>query len=163
MPTGCEMREDWLTGGQIWGQIADRLRDRITNGTYPAGTLMPSESALSAEFRIARNTVRRACRGLEAEGLIVTVPSMGRVVRAGKEEPVVVPYRYQVLAQRLRERIERGEFGGEVPLPSEAELRWLYEASRNTVRQAFAELESEGLVVSIQGKGRFVRPRDETS
>ncbi|WP_239104077.1 GntR family transcriptional regulator [Microbispora corallina] len=68
-----------------------------------------------------------------------------------------------MIARDLRRRIEQGEFGPGIALPSEAELRWLYEASRNTVRQAFAELERESLVVSVQGKGRFVRHKTETS
>jgi DNA-binding GntR family transcriptional regulator len=157
------MRKSWLTGGRVYGQIADRLRERITTGVYPPGAALPSETALSAEFRVARNTIRRACRDLEAEGLIVTVPSKGRIVLSDAERPTVVPYRYQVIARNLHGRIASGEFGPGDALPSEAELRWLYEASRNTVRQAFAELEREGLIVSVHGKGRFVRGRDETS
>ncbi|NJP30213.1 winged helix-turn-helix transcriptional regulator [Microbispora sp. SCL1-1] len=157
------MRDGWLTGGQVYRQIADRLRDRVTTGTYPPGTALPSETVLAAEFRVARNTVRRACRTLEDERLIVTVPSLGRIVLSADGGPAAVPYRYQVIAGALRERIERGEFGPGAALPSEAELRWLYAASRNTVRMAFAQLEREGLVVSIQGKGRFVRTTPETS
>ncbi|GAA0397723.1 hypothetical protein GCM10009530_56740 [Microbispora corallina] len=145
------------------GRLADQLRERITTGVYAAGAALPSEAALSAEFRVARNTVRRACRGLEAEGLIVTVPSRGRIVLADGHAPATLPYRYQMIARDLRRRIEQGEFGPGIALPSEAELRWLYEASRNTVRQAFAELERESLVVSVQGKGRFVRHKTETS
>ncbi|MGW5266924.1 GntR family transcriptional regulator [Microbispora sp. NPDC004025] len=71
--------------------------------------------------------------------------------------PVDASYRYQLIARELRRRIERGDLGPGDLLPSEAELRWLYDASRNTVRQAFAELERAGLIVSRQGKGRFVR------
>ncbi|ETK33380.1 GntR family transcriptional regulator [Microbispora sp. ATCC PTA-5024] len=159
----CEMREGWLTGGQVYRQIADRLRERITTRAYAPGTALPSETVLAAEFRVARNTVRRAFRILEDERLIVTVPSMGRVVLAADGGTTDVAYRYQVIARALRERIERQEFGPGDALPSEAELRWLYAASRNTVRLAFAQLEREGLVVSIQGKGRFVRTTPETS
>ncbi|WP_203863788.1 GntR family transcriptional regulator, partial [Planobispora rosea] len=43
----------WLTGGQVYDQIAARLRARITAGTYPPGTALPSEAALVAEFRVA--------------------------------------------------------------------------------------------------------------
>ncbi|MFI9576050.1 GntR family transcriptional regulator [Microbispora rosea] len=157
MHTVPERRKAWLTGQRVSGKLAERLRERITTGVYPAGRALPSETALTAEFRVARNTVRRALRILEAEGLIVTVPSKGRLVQDA-DAPVDATYRYQLIARKLRRRIERGDLGPGDLLPSEAELRWLYDASRNTVRQAFAELEHEGLIVSRQGKGRFVHP-----
>ncbi|MEU6412672.1 GntR family transcriptional regulator [Microbispora sp. NPDC046933] len=159
MRTVPERRKAWLTGQRVSGKLAERLRERIRAGVYPAGRVLPSETALTAEFRVARNTVRRALRALEAEGLIVTVPSKGRLVQ-GTDHPVDASYRYQVIARELRRRIERGDLGPGDVLPSEAELRWLYEASRNTVRQAFAELEQEGLIVSQQGKGRFVQHQE---
>ncbi|WP_169983545.1 GntR family transcriptional regulator [Microbispora sp. H10836] len=159
MRTAPERRKAWLTGQRVSGKLAERLRERIATGVYPAGRALPSETALTAEFRVARNTVRRALRTLEAEGLIVTVPSKGRLVQ-GPGAPVDASYRYQLIARELRRRIERGDLGPGDLLPSEAELRWLYDASRNTVRQAFAELEREGLIVSRQGKGRFVRSHE---
>ncbi|WP_228646410.1 GntR family transcriptional regulator [Microtetraspora sp. AC03309] len=145
-----------LTGWRIYAQIAERLRHRITSGEYAPGSTLPSEAVLSAEFYVARNTVRRALTALEEGGLILTVPSKGRIVRPAAQE-AEVSYRYQEIAKSLRGRIERGELGPGDALPSEAELRWLFSAARSTVRQAFAELESEGLVVSRHGKGRFVR------
>ncbi|MFI9574586.1 GntR family transcriptional regulator [Microbispora rosea] len=159
MRTVPERRKAWLTGQRVSGKLAERLRERIRAGVYPAGRALPSETALTVEFRVARNTVRRALRALETEGLIVTVPSKGRLVQ-GADQPVDASYRYQVIARELRRRIERGDLGPSDVLPSEAELRWLYEASRNTVRQAFAELEREGLIVSQQGKGRFVQHQE---
>ncbi|MFD2357321.1 GntR family transcriptional regulator [Nonomuraea ferruginea] len=42
-------------------------------------------------------------------------------------------------------------------MPSEAELRRRFTTSRNTVRQALAVLEHEGLIVAEHGRGRFVR------
>ncbi|WP_405087153.1 GntR family transcriptional regulator [Microbispora sp. NBC_01389] len=157
MHTAPERRKAWLTGQRVSGKLAERLRERIRTGVYPAGRALPSETALTAEFRVARNTVRRALRTLESEGLIVTVPSKGRLVQ-GADAPVDASYRYQLIARELRRRIERGDLGPGDLLPSEAELRWLYDASRNTVRQAFAKLEHEGMIVSRQGKGRFVHP-----
>lgn len=145
----------WLTGWRIYPQIADRLRERIVSGVYAAGAALPSEAALCVEFHVARNTVRRALADLEAGGLIVTVPSKGRLVLAG-DQSVRMAYRYEMIARDLRGRIERGDLAPGDLLPSEAELRWLHEASRNTVRQAFAELEREGLIVARHGKGRFV-------
>jgi GntR family transcriptional regulator len=44
-------------------------------------------------------------------------------------------------------------------MPSEAELCAQYSVSRTVVRQALAELESEGLVHKVKGKGTFVTGR----
>jgi DNA-binding GntR family transcriptional regulator len=91
---------------------------------------------------------------LEDEGLVVTVPSKGRVV-AG--EAGTTSYRYQEIAATLREQIQRGDLAPGAALPSEAELRRRFTASRNTVRQALAVLEQERLIVAEHGRGRFVR------
>lgn len=98
----------WLTGGRVYTQLADRLRERIVAGDYEAGTALPSEAQLCREFGIARNTARRGLAILEDEGLIVTVPSKGRIVTAAATAPRA-SYRYQLIAGELREQIQRGE------------------------------------------------------
>ncbi|WP_410811141.1 GntR family transcriptional regulator [Micromonospora sp. 067-2] len=40
--------------------IADQLRERIESGSIPPGALLPTESALTTEFRASRGTVRQA-------------------------------------------------------------------------------------------------------
>ncbi|MEU7899987.1 winged helix-turn-helix domain-containing protein [Nonomuraea sp. NPDC049152] len=146
------MRESrWLTGWRVYCQLADVLRERIAAGEYPAGTL-PSEAELCTEFGVARNTARRGLAVLEAEGLIVTIPAKGRVVSGTQ----AAPYRYQVIAADLRGQIAAGSLAPGAAVPSESELRQRYEVSRNTVRQALAVLEREGLVIAHPGKGRFV-------
>ncbi|MEU8404470.1 GntR family transcriptional regulator [Nonomuraea sp. NPDC048892] len=146
----------WLTGGRVYTQLADRLRERIVAGEYAAGGVLPSEAALCREFRIARNTVRRGLALLEEEGLIVTVPSKGRIVTAAAVPLSQAPYSYQRIADELREWIRSGELVVGAAVPSELALRHRYAASRNTVRQALAVLEREGLVVAEHGRGRFV-------
>ncbi|MFG2072285.1 regulatory protein, gntR family [Nonomuraea maritima] len=146
-----------LTGGRVYTQLADRLRERITSGVYAVGDVLPSEAALCQEFRIARNTARRGLAILEDEGLIVTAPSKGRIVTTASAPSSDAPYNYQRIAGELRERIRSGELAGGAVLPSELMLRQRFAASRNTVRQALALLEREGLVVAEQGRGRFVK------
>ncbi|WP_226900174.1 GntR family transcriptional regulator [Nonomuraea phyllanthi] len=144
-----------LTGGRVYTQVADQVRERIRSGEFPSGSVLPSEAKLCQAFGVARNTVRRGLAILEDEGLLVTVPSMGRVVAGG---PAAVPYRYEMIVAWLREQIECGDLAPGAALASEAELRRQFGVSRNTVRQALSVLEREGLVVAQHGRGRFVRP-----
>ncbi|WP_203867699.1 GntR family transcriptional regulator [Plantactinospora endophytica] len=61
--------------------IADELRRRIAAGAIPAGALIPSEGALTAEFSVARGTIREAINVLRSEGLIVTEHGRGSYAR----------------------------------------------------------------------------------
>lgn len=65
----------------------------------------------------------------------------------------------RVIAERLREQIERGSLPAGSQLPSERELAQTYAAARNTAREAIAILRNEGLVVAQHGRGVFVRHR----
>jgi GntR family transcriptional regulator len=64
--------------------------------------------------------------------------------------------RYQQIAEDLRSRVGRGEFGAGKLLPSESELSGAYAASRITIRKALEVLRDEGLVDARQGFGWFV-------
>ncbi|MEU4330411.1 GntR family transcriptional regulator [Nonomuraea dietziae] len=153
VPDAVHAERQWLTGWRVYTLLADRLRERIAAGTYPPGTALPSEAELCSEFGVARNTARRGLALLEGEGLIVTVPAKGRVVTGAD---LAALYRYQVIADDLRRQIQHGHLSPGAALPSELVLRSRYQASRNTVRQALAVLENEGLVVAEHGKGRYV-------
>ncbi|MCQ4081133.1 GntR family transcriptional regulator [Streptomyces sp. RB6PN25] len=149
-----------------WGaytQIAGALRERIRSGALAAGELLPSELALSAEYGVARNTLRRALAQLEEEGLIESLPGRGRVVRSAAERGTARadprPPQYRQIAADIRAAIESGELAEGASLPSEAALTARYEVSRGTARQALADLCGAGLVESVQGKGWFVRRR----
>jgi GntR family transcriptional regulator len=51
-------------------EIAESLRQRVAEGAFAPGRLLPSESALSDEYRASRVTVRRALELLREEGLV---------------------------------------------------------------------------------------------
>jgi DNA-binding FadR family transcriptional regulator len=60
---------------------ANEIRHHILSGTWTDGRLLPSERAMAAQFGVARNTLRRIMRQLEAEGLIESHPGRGTFVR----------------------------------------------------------------------------------
>lgn len=57
--------------------IADELRGRIESGTIPPGALLPTESALTAEFRASRGTIRQAIAVLREARLVATEHGRG--------------------------------------------------------------------------------------
>jgi len=63
---------------------------------------------------------------------------------------------YPRIADRLRARIEAGEYPPGSALPSEAELCAEFGVARNTARRGLAVLEAEGLIVTVPAKGRIV-------
>ncbi len=64
-------------GGPRYSRIHRELVDRIVNGTYQVGTLMPTEVELAAEFDTSRFTVREALRCLTEEHFVERRQGMG--------------------------------------------------------------------------------------
>lgn len=56
----------------IYRQVADRIRVRIVSGEFQPGDSLPAEGSIAREWRIGRDTVRRAIALLRREGLVVT-------------------------------------------------------------------------------------------
>lgn len=61
---------------------------------------------------------------------------------------------YARIASELRAQLADAAPGS--PLPSESVLANRYGVVRNTIRRALAELEREGLIVTLSGRGRVV-------
>lgn len=68
---------------------------------------------------------------------------------------------YQMLARNLRTQILQGDFADGQQLPTEAELAMEYQVSRQTVRRAFQDLVSEGMVYRIRGRGTFAQSAND--
>ncbi|WP_129307827.1 winged helix-turn-helix domain-containing protein [Streptomyces sp. L2] len=72
-----------------WRQVAEVIRSRIKDGTYPPRSRVPSVQQLIAEFGVATATAQKVHKGLRAEGLIYTEPGLGSFVAKppSPEEP----------------------------------------------------------------------------
>jgi len=65
---------------------------------------------------------------------------------------------YQQVASILRDKIKRREWQPDRRLPSEPDLEAEFDISRDTVRRALNVLRDEGLIVTVRGRGSFVKP-----
>jgi len=62
-------------------QMVNAIQQRIEAGTYPPGSLLPSENQLIAEFGVSRTTVTRALNLLRQDGWIDSQQGKGTFVR----------------------------------------------------------------------------------
>jgi len=87
--------------------------------------------------------------------------SYAKSLREG--EPVAIrpgqPY-YARVADALRAEILAGRYQPGDQLPSERELRERFGVSANSVRAAMVQLRAEGIAVTYQGRGSFVRKQE---
>lgn len=63
---------------------------------------------------------------------------------------------YEQLIEQLRRQIVLGTISPDAPLPSVRQLSVELGINPNTVQKAYREMEQEGLIVSVPGRGSFV-------
>ncbi len=61
-------------------QVADAIRDRIRDGTYPPGSFLPTRAELREQFECSDIVVNSAMRILRGEGLVSTLNGRGTYV-----------------------------------------------------------------------------------
>ncbi|WP_119325633.1 GntR family transcriptional regulator [Companilactobacillus musae] len=69
----------------LYSDIYHILKGEIDSNVYPPKTILPGEEDLSERFSVTRNTIRRALKKLQSDGLVYTVKGRGVVVL----EPIV--------------------------------------------------------------------------
>ncbi|MFY1625961.1 GntR family transcriptional regulator [Micromonospora sp. WMMD735] len=60
--------------------IAEQIRERIERGLISPGSLLPPESALTAEFQASRGTIRQALAVLRESNVVATEHGRGTYV-----------------------------------------------------------------------------------
>lgn len=70
---------------------------------------------------------------------------------------------YMKIKTELREQIVNGSFRAGSKLPTEKELSEQYQVSRITSKRALTELEQDGLIYRVRGKGSFVKSFSSTA
>ena len=69
---------------------------------------------------------------------------------------------YEQIIDNIKELIIRGVLEEDSELPSIRELSRTLTVNPNTVQKAFKELEREGFIYKVKGRGTFVSPRQDS-
>ena len=64
----------------LYKQLVEQLRRQIILGGMKAGAAMPSVRQLATELGINPNTIQKAYRRMEEEGMILSIPGKGSFV-----------------------------------------------------------------------------------
>jgi GntR family transcriptional regulator len=106
----------------IYGQIAERVKFAVAGGVLRPGDLVPSVRELSKQLVVNPNTVARAYRDLQTEGLLESIRGMGLQVAEGAPTKCRAARR-ELVRQRLRQAIEEARQSKMDPAEIEAILR----------------------------------------
>lgn len=102
-------------------QLKAQVLAGVADGTLIAGTKLPAVRVLAAELGIAPNTVARAYRELEVDGILETRGRNGTVIKAKASDTAALG---QLAAQAYADRIR------ELGLDPEDALGWVRSALR---------------------------------
>jgi DNA-binding transcriptional regulator YhcF (GntR family) len=82
-------------------QLRTQIATRAASGDLPAGTRLPTVRALAAELGLAANTVAKAYRALESDGVITTEGRRGTFVSGASADAREAAAAYVATARRL--------------------------------------------------------------
>jgi GntR family transcriptional regulator len=98
---------DPRSGVPLYLQLIEQVKRAVALGTLVAGEQLPTVKALAIDLTINPNTVARAYRDLEHDGVIETSPGRGSFVRAdgsvGESRRAVDDVARSVLGDAVRE------------------------------------------------------------
>jgi GntR family transcriptional regulator len=104
-------RLDPRTGVAPYRQLVDQVRQAVSLGMLRAGDRLPSVREVVTQITINPNTVHRAYRDLEHEGVVEGRPGLGTFVIASSPSPMTSEER-QVLLDELRHWVIRARHSG---------------------------------------------------
>ncbi|MFG2195689.1 GntR family transcriptional regulator [Streptomyces sp. NPDC048639] len=129
-------------------QITDHFREKITDGSLPKGSQLPSIAAIASEWGVASATAAKAIKQLQAEGYVRST-SQGTFVDLGRKQ-TTGPDRLQMLRVggdgfRPGERVEilSAEL---MPAPIEVAQALEVEEGASVIRRQRRYLDDEGVV-----------------
>lgn len=70
----------------LYEQLVEQLRRQLALGGIESGAAMPSVRQLAMELGVNPNTIQKAYRQMEAEGMILSIPGKGSFVNENLTE-----------------------------------------------------------------------------
>jgi GntR family transcriptional regulator len=131
---------DPADGRPIYGQICDRVKFAVAGGVLRSGDLIPSVRELSKQLVVNPNTVARAYRDLQSEGLLESVRGMGLQVAEGAGDRCRAERR-DIVRERLRRAIAEARQSSLDPVEIEKMLHEEWERSSAAGNGAAAGLD----------------------
>lgn len=129
-------------GGREFQRVADELRFRMTNGTYPEKSFLPSQRDLAEELGVSRDTVQRALRELVDEGWIESKQGSGsRVIKTQRIQSsapkATRSRRGMTLEFLVGEAFEQSEVTLDVYTLTSESLYWLIQQQAHRIRSRY--------------------------
>ena len=108
----------------VYAQVADQVRCAIAYGALVSGDPLPSLRETALRLRINPQTIAKAYRVLEQEGLVTTIHGRGTYVASGLDEPS-----RQFRQKALRQAVEQMILDARNLGVTREELRRVFEAA----------------------------------
>ncbi len=109
-------RIDVGNGLPIYDQVVRQVKFAVANGAFREGDLAPSVRELARELTINPNTVARAYRQLQSDGVLAAVRGTGLAVAQGAQDrcrterlELIRGRLRQVLSEAVRSRLDGGQ------------------------------------------------------
>ena len=99
------------SGVSYYVQLIQQVRQAILFGLLKAGDQLPTVKEVVAQVALNPNTVLRAYRDLEHQGLVMSRPGLGTFV-SSKVPPAVAPSSYRMLKTELEAWIRKAHAAG---------------------------------------------------
>ncbi|MFE7036880.1 GntR family transcriptional regulator [Streptomyces sp. NPDC057621] len=147
------------------------IRQRLLDGTYRLGTVLPSQRSLAVEFNASSTLIAKALRPFKDAGVLRAHPPSGTVV-VGRIDPTTpVPQeaadrralevaKRKELAERtrrvIRERLANGQYGPGSQIPTRSALCREFGVPASVLRAALRPLHVDGTLYSVRGLGTYV-------
>ncbi len=102
-PLVSQIQLDFRSGVPIYVQVMQQIKRLVSGGVLQSGDQLPTVRALAQELRVNFNTVARAYRLLDEDGVISTQQGRGTFILEGPQPGDIVELRNEslrILAER---------------------------------------------------------------
>jgi GntR family transcriptional regulator len=121
---------DAYNGLAVYDQIVRQVKFAVADGTLSAGEMVPSVRELAKDLAVNPNTVARAYRQLQDEGVLATVRGTGLAVESGAKRGCQAD-RKRLIRSRLNDVLVEAHLSG----LTEDEIQELFAAELSAAKR----------------------------